>query len=124
MQNRECNVFERTRDTEQRIYEPGECLWVPPGVADHVYYAFSRHVDKRYFQSKDTCSFSEFTDWTAYVWEPAILEIPSKPNGIFKAFDEVPPGFLHELKIPIQTVFFASYYPVVVEGKGGGGGGW
>ena len=77
-------------------------------------------MDNRYFQSKDTCSFSEFTDWTAYVWEPAILEIPSKPNGIFKAFDEVPPGFLHELKIPIQTVFFASYYPVVVEGKGGG----
>ena len=25
MQNRECIVFERTRDTEQRIYELGEC---------------------------------------------------------------------------------------------------
>ena len=28
MQNRECIVFERTRDTEQRIHEPCACLWV------------------------------------------------------------------------------------------------
>ena len=29
MQNRECIVFEGTRDTEQRIHEPCACLWVP-----------------------------------------------------------------------------------------------
>ena len=29
MQNRECIVFERTRDTDQRIHEPCACLWVP-----------------------------------------------------------------------------------------------
>ena len=29
MENRECIVFERTRDTEQRIHEPCACLWVP-----------------------------------------------------------------------------------------------
>ena len=35
-----------------------------------------------------------------------MLKIPSKPNGLCKAFDQVPPGFLHELKIPIQTELF------------------
>ena len=29
MQDRECIVFERTHDTEQRIHEPCACLWVP-----------------------------------------------------------------------------------------------
>ena len=29
MQNRECIVFERTRDIDQRIHEPCACLWVP-----------------------------------------------------------------------------------------------
>ena len=29
MQNLECIVFERTRDTEQRIHEQCACLWVP-----------------------------------------------------------------------------------------------
>ena len=29
MQNRECIVFERTRDTEQRIHKPCAYLWVP-----------------------------------------------------------------------------------------------
>ena len=28
MQNRECIVFEVTRDTDQRIHEPCACLWV------------------------------------------------------------------------------------------------
>ena len=29
MQDRECFVFERTRDTDQGIHEPCACLWVP-----------------------------------------------------------------------------------------------
>ena len=29
MQNRECIVFEPTRDTERKIHEPFPCLWVP-----------------------------------------------------------------------------------------------
>ena len=29
MQDKECIVFERTRDTDQRIHEPWACLWVP-----------------------------------------------------------------------------------------------
>ena len=68
MQNRECIVFERTRDTEQRIYEPVSVCEFLLALLIMCAIPLSRHVDNSYFQSKDTCSFSEFTDWTAYVW--------------------------------------------------------
>ena len=57
------------------------------------------------------------------VWPGNMLEIASKPNGLCKAFDQEPPGFLHELKIPIQTELFL--LPATQWWwRGRGGGGW
>ena len=123
MQNRECIVFERTRDTDQRIHEPCACLWVPcssrlqPIVGvDHFYHTwylshlpavfFLLHALRKIITQQIFCLWSKIIR-KASLAQHIFFRFQKRPNvSLYVEYSRTWRWFSEDFQFPYKTTKF------------------